>query len=309
MSQPEVGDEAQDLVGAPPTRLRRGSITAIRARRFARNKLAVAAATFVLLEILVALFASFIAPANPNAQALAQRLKGPSASHWLGTDQFGRDALSRLLFGARVSLGGAAIAVIIAVSVGVSFGLIAGYLGGWIDRVLSQVMDVVMSIPALILAVTIVGVLGPGLTNAMIAVGIATVPRFYRVTRAQTHVVSSETFIEAARAGGSSQTSIMLRHVLPNALSPVMVQVSLVLGAAVTAEASLSYIGLGVQPPTASWGSALREAAPSMSQAPALVIAPGVVIALTVLAFALAGDELREALGTGRQSQVADVTI
>jgi ABC-type dipeptide/oligopeptide/nickel transport system permease subunit len=309
MSVQAVRDEAEELAEAPPAKLRRGSITAIRVRRFARNKLAVAAAIFVLIEVLVALFASVIAPANPNVQDLARRLKGPSAAHWLGTDQFGRDALSRLIFGARVSLGGAAIAVAIAVSAGVSLGLIAGYLRGWVDRTFSQVMDVVMSVPALILAVTIVGVLGPGLTNAMIAVGIATVPRFYRVTRAQTHVVAGETFIEAARAGGSSQTSIMLRHVLPNALSPVMVQVSLVLGAAVTAEASLSYIGLGVQPPTASWGSALREAAPSMSQAPALVIAPGVIIALTVLAFALAGDELREALGTGRESQVADVTI
>jgi peptide/nickel transport system permease protein len=295
-----------DHVDDTSVRRRRTSMAARRARRFARNKLAVAAVVFLLFEVLVALFAPLIAPSDPNEQVLISRLKGPSHAHWLGTDQFGRDAFSRLIYGTRVSLGGAAIAVLIAVVVGVSLGLIAGYVGHWIDGGFTQLMDIIMSVPALILAITIVGVLGPGLTNAMIAVGIATVPRFYRVARAQAHVVSTEPFIEAARAAGCGRASILLRHVLPNSLSPVLVQVSLVFGAAVSAEASLSYIGLGVQPPTASWGSALREAAPSMSRTPALVIAPGIIIALTVLAFALAGDGLREALGTGRGTQIAN---
>jgi peptide/nickel transport system permease protein len=301
----ETRDRPASATPIAPSRSRRRRTARIRARRFARNRLALAAAIFLAAEVLIAVFASVVAPRNPARQVLFERLHGPSHAHWLGTDQFGRDALSRLVFGSRVSLGGAALAVVIAVTVGVSLGLFAGYAGRWIDNLVSRIMDIVMSVPALILAITIVGVLGPGLTNAMIAVGIATIPRFYRVARAQTQVVAGETFVEAARSIGFRQRTILWRHVLPNILSPVLVQVSLALGAAVTAEASLSYIGLGVQPPTASWGSMLREASPSMSQAPALVIAPGVVIALTVLAFALAGDGLRDALSAGRRSQVA----
>jgi len=302
-------DQPQSPAGldtVPPVSPVRQGAGRLRLRRFARNRLALAAAVVLVLEVAMAVFAPLIAPHDPDKQDLLARLSGSTSEHWLGTDQFGRDALSRLIFGARVSLGGAAIAVAIAVSVGVTLGLSAGYAGRWIDNALSRLMDILMSTPALILAITIVGVLGPGLTNAMIAVGIATVPRFYRVARAQTQVVASEPFIEAARSIGCTQRSILGRHVLPNILSPIMIQVSLALGAAVTAEASLSYIGLGVQPPDASWGSMLREASPSMSQVPVLVIAPGVVIAITVLALALAGDGLRDAMSAGRRSQVAD---
>jgi ABC-type dipeptide/oligopeptide/nickel transport system permease subunit len=188
--------------------------------------------------------------------------------------------------------------------VGLVLGLLSGYAGRRIDAVVSRVMDILMSIPGLILAFTVVAVLGPGLANAMIAVGVASIPGFYRVARGQAQIVSAEVFVEASRMIGCRTRRILWVHLLPNTLSPIIVQVALALGAAVTAEASLSFIGLGVQPPTASWGSMLREASTSMRINPVLVIAPGVVIAFTVLAFTLVGDGLRDALGTGRKSQM-----
>jgi peptide/nickel transport system permease protein len=235
---------------------------------------------------------------------LLYRLSGSTSQHWLGTDQYGRDVLSRLIFGARVSLEGAAIAVAVGVLVGVSLGLVAGYVGRATDAILSRTMDVLLSIPGLLLAITVVGVLGAGLVTAMIAVGIASIPFFYRITRGQTQVVSAETFVEASRMIGCRPRRVIWRHVFPNTLSPIVVQVALAFGGAVTAEASLSFIGLGVQPPTASWGSMLQDATQSLRTTPILAIAPGVVIALTVLAFTLVGNGLRDALGTGRHSVV-----
>jgi len=271
---------------------------------FLRNRLAVVGLAFLAIEITVVALAPWVAPYDPNEQSLLHRLEAPSSTHWLGTDTFGRDVLSRLIWGGRVSLEGAAIAVAVGLSVGLVFGLLAGYVGRWLDNVVSRVMDMLMAIPGLILAFTVVDVLGPGLGNAMIAVGIATIPSFYRIARGQTQIVSAETFVEASRMIGCKTRRILGVHLLPNTLSPVIVQLALALGAAVTAEASLSFIGLGVQPPTASWGSMLREATTSMRTRPVLVIAPGVVIALTVLAFTLVGDGLRDALGTGRESQM-----
>lgn len=282
---------------------RGGEVTAAHTRvwqRFRSSGLAVTGLGFVLLLFLLAVFGPLIAPDPPNAQDLANRLSGPSAEHLLGTDEVGRDQLSRLIYGTRVSMLGAAQAVAIGVGVGVPFGTVAGFFGRWVDVALSFVTDAMMSVPALIFAMTVVAVLGRGLTNAMVAVGIILIPRFFRVARAPTINVRRETFIEASEAIGCTAPRILWRHVFPNVLSPILVQISVVAGIAVTAEASLSFIGLGVTPPTASWGSMLNSAYRTISEAPHMLYPPGVMIALTVLAFAAMGDGLRKALGTER---------
>lgn len=269
-------------------------------RRFLRNKVAVGAAAAIVLLILLALLAPLIAPADPNAQQLADRLHKPGGDYWLGADEFGRDQLSRLLYGARVSLVAAAQAVGVGFLIGVPLGMIGGFIGGLLDAALSRANDALMSVPFLLFAFTVVAVLGPGLSNAMLAVGVAFAPQFFRIARASTQAVRHETFIEAATAIGAKPADTLLRHVLPNAISPLAVHTSVVLGLAVSVEASLSFLGLGAQPPTASWGGMLKGAMPYMDSAPYLIIAPGVLIAATVLAFTLAGDGLRQALGTRR---------
>jgi peptide/nickel transport system permease protein len=269
-------------------------------RRFAKDRAAMIALILFLLLILVAVFASVVAPFDPNKQQLSGRLQGPSTTHWLGTDEFGRDQLSRLIYGARSSLFASFIAIIVGGVIGTPLGLLAGYFGRWVDSALSRLNDALMSVPALILALTVVAVLGPGLTNAMLAVGIIFIPRFFRVVRGATQDIRHETFVEASNAIGCTGTRTLWRHVFPNILSPLAVQVSLGLGAAVTAEASLSFLGLGVRPPTASWGGMLSSAAANITKAPYLVLEPGVMIALTVLALTFMGDGLRRALGTRR---------
>ena len=277
-------------------------------RRFLHNKLAVLGAVILILVIAIAVLAPLIAPDDPDAQDLLLRLQPPGTDgHPLGTDQFGRDVLSRLIYGARVSLLAAVEAVGVAVVLGVPLGMLAGYGSRRADAVLSWSNDALMSVPALILALTIVAVLGPGsLTNAMLAVGIVTAPRFFRVARAATQDVRHETYIEASRAIGCTRSRILRRHVFPNAVTPLVIQVTLALGAAVVAEASLSFLGFGVRPPTASWGSMLNDAYVNLSQAPYLVYIPGATIAIVVLAFTLVGDGLRDALGT-RTKPGADV--
>jgi len=245
-------------------------------------------------------FAPLLAPHAPNTQNLRNSLKGPSSANLLGTDEFGRDQLSRLIFGARVSLLAGLIAVAIGAGCGVPLGMLAGYRGGVADSILSRVNDALMSVPGLIFALTIVAALGKSLTNAMIAVGIIFIPRFFRVSRAATQDVRGETFIEASRALGCSRARTMWRHVFPNVMQPLVAQVSLMMGAAVTAEASLSFLGLGVTPPTASWGSMLNSANTNISRGPHLVYPPGVMVAITVLALTFVGDGIRDALGTRR---------
>jgi peptide/nickel transport system permease protein len=269
-------------------------------RRFAANRFAIVALVFLVLLVLVAILAPVLAPQDPNEQELIARLEGPGADHWLGADDFGRDQLSRLMYGARVSLTAALIAVAVGSVVGVPLGMLAGYRRGFVDAVLSRINDALMSVPALVLALTVVAALGRGLTNAMIAVGIIFIPRFFRIARAATQDVRHETFIEASQALGCSSARTLWRHVFPNVLSPLAVQISLGLGAAVTAEASLSFLGLGVEAPTASWGSMLNTAVSNISGGSHLVYAPGAIIALTVLALTLVGDGLRDALGTRR---------
>ena len=267
-----------------------------------RRLLFIAAGLVLVVLVFMALFAEVLAPYDPNAQELLIRLQPPSSEHWLGADEYGRDVLSRLIFGARVALMAACEVVAVALLIGVPAGALAGFFSGVVDGALSRISDALMSVPSLVLALTIVAVLGHGLGNAMFAVGVVFAPRFFRVMRASTIEVRQETFIEASFAIGCTWWRVAWRHVLPNALSPLVVQIAVVLGAAITAEASLSFLGLGVQPPTASWGGMLASAYANIWDANFLIYAPGVAIAVTVLAFTVMGDEIRIATGI-RQEQ------
>lgn len=271
-----------------------------------RRKSTVFAAVFIALLVLVAVLAPWIAPYEPNAQNLLVRLRAPSAEHLLGTDDYGRDVLSRLMFGARVSLWAALQAVTVAFVIGLPLGLLAGYRAGWVGVVLTRVMDALMSAPSLVLAITIVAVLGAGITNAMLAVGLVMAPRFFRVARASTMDIRHETYIEASVTLGCSTLRTMVRHILPNVLPPIVLVMSVSLGSAVAAEAGLSFLGLGVRPPDASWGSMLSTASSNMSLAPHLVWPPGVMIFLTVLTFTYLGDGVRRALVRSRSGGNGD---
>lgn len=285
-------------MSARPPRRRAGESPLRRfRRRFLRERGAVVALAFLVVAVLCAIFAPVLAPHDPDAQSLSDRLQGFSREHLLGTDDLGRDVASRMLFAARVSLIAAVQATAVGVVLGVPVGLVAGYVRGWFDNLASRVADAVMSIPALLLALAIVGVLEPNLTSAMIAIGIVYAPRLFRVTRAAALAVREETYVEAARSVGSSPIRIVLGHVLPNVLSPLIVQISLSMGFAILFEASISFLGLGVQPPDASWGSMLGRSTRFFEQSPHLVIVPGVAIILTVLAFNVIGDGIRDSLG------------
>jgi peptide/nickel transport system permease protein len=266
-------------------------------RRFKGERSAVIALAFLVFVLVCAVFAPLLAPYDPNAQSLSDRLQGFSRAHPLGIDDLGRDVLSRLLYASRVSLIAAVQATAVGVALGVPIGLIAGFARGWIDTVTGRIADAVMSIPALLLALAIVGVLEPNLTSAMIAIGIVYAPRLFRVTRAATLSVREETFVEAARSVGSRPRAIVFGHVLPNVLSPLVVQISLSMGFAILFEASISFLGLGVQPPEASWGTMLGRSTRFYEQSPHLVIVPGLAILFTVLAFNMLGDGIRDSLG------------
>jgi ABC-type dipeptide/oligopeptide/nickel transport system permease subunit len=272
-------------------------------RRFTKQWPAVAALTYLVLLVVVALLAPLLAPKDPNAQDLANVMASPFDGGLLGTDQLGRDVLSRMIFASRIAL----IAVVQAIAVGLALsvvpGLIAGYFGGRVDRFIMRINDAVMSFPPLILAIAIVGVLGAGLTNSMVAIGIVFAPTFLRLIRASVMGVREETFIDASRSIGSPTHWIVRRHVLPNVMSPLLVQISLSSGFAMLAEASLSFLGLGVQPPDASWGSMLSNGFRVMESQPWLVVFPGLAIGVTVLAFNMLGDGLRDAIGREVRSE------
>lgn len=289
-------------VGPVPVRRRR-PFSGRASVRLRRNRAAMASLVYLVVLLLAAVLAPLISPYDPAAQSLPDRYQGPSAAHLLGTDGLGRDVLSRVLDAAGVALLATAEAVGIALAVGALLGLVAGYTGGFVDGVVSRVIDALMSLPPLILAVAIVGILGPGLTNAMLAIGVLLTPTFYRVVRGSTMTVRSATFVESARASGCSTTRILGRHVLPTISSPLLVQTSFAAGVAIVAEASLSFLGLGVQPPQASWGSMLSEAFTDLSRNAFLIVPPTVAIAATILAFSTLGDGLRDALG--RQTEGA----
>ena len=265
-------------------------------RRLLRRRTAVFGLIVVVLMALLAIFAPWVAPFDPLATSFAIVRKAPSAAHWFGTDEVGRDLLARVIYGGRASLAAGVIAVSIAVGCGVPLGMLAGYAGGLIDAVISRITDAMLAIPFLILAIALAAFLGPSLGNAMIAIGITATPIFVRLARGQVLAVRAEDFVEAARAVGNPPLRILLRHILPNILPPVIVQATLAIAAAIIAEASLSFLGLGQQPPAPSWGSMLNTAQRFLTQAPWMAIFPGLAIFVTVLAFNLLGDGLRDAL-------------
>ena len=251
---------------------------------------------FVVFFVVLAVFAPWLSPQDPVATSWSAVRKAPSAAHWFGTDEIGRDVLSRVIWGARASLLAGLVSVGISLSVGVPLGLFAGYTGRWPDLLISRLTDALLACPFLILAIALAAFLGPSLTNAMVAIGVAATPIFIRLTRAQVLAVKLEDYVEAARAVGNSHVRIALRHVLPNVLPPIIVQATLAIAAAVIAEASLSFLGLGQQPPAPSWGSMLNTAKNYIENAPWMAVWPGLSIFLLVLSFNLLGDGLRDAL-------------
>ena len=263
---------------------------------FLSNRAAVAGGVIVGAFVIAALLAPLIAPYDPVKASFLTIRKPPSMLFLLGTDELGRDILSRLLWGARASLMAGCISVAIAMSIGVPLGLLGGYFGGILDAVISRVTDALLSCPFLVLAIALGAFLGPSLANAMIAIGLSAMPIFARLTRGQVLAVRSEDYIEGARAIGLPDRWIILRYVLPNVLSPIVVQATLAIAAAIIAEASLSFLGLGQQPPAPSWGAMLNTAKNYMEQAPWMSLSPGIAIFLTVLGFNLLGDGLRDAL-------------
>jgi peptide/nickel transport system permease protein len=265
-------------------------------RRLLARKGGVLGLAVIVLFVLVAVLAPLIAPYDPAQQSWTAIRKPSSLAHWFGTDESGRDLLSRVIFGGRASLLAGVVSVTIALGLGVPIGLLAGYGGRWIDAVLSRVADAMLAVPFLILAIALAAFLGPSLQNAMIAIGLTTAPIFVRLTRGQVMAVMVEDYVEAARAVGNPPLRIAFRHILPNILPALIVQATLSIAAAIIAEASLSFLGLGQQPPAPSWGSMLNTAQRFLSLSPWLAVWPGLAIFLVVLSFNLLGDALRDAL-------------
>lgn len=265
-------------------------------RRLARRGGAMAGLAIVTLFVLVALLAPWIAPYDPLATSWSAVRLAPSAAYPFGTDEIGRDVLSRVIWGTRASILAGVVSVCISVALGVPIGMLAGYLGRWIDALISRITDAMLACPFLILAIALAAFLGPSLTNAMIAIGITATPIFIRITRAQVLAAKAEDYVEAARALGNPHLRIALRHIFPNIVAPLIVQATLAIAAAVIAEASLSFLGLGQQPPAPSWGSMLNTAKNYVDQAPWMAVWPGLSIFLLVLSFNLLGDGLRDAL-------------
>jgi peptide/nickel transport system permease protein len=265
-------------------------------RRLFARKGAVVGLVVIAAFILLAVFAPVVAPYDPIATSWTLVRKPPSWLHWFGTDDLGRDILTRVLYGARASLVAGAISVGIALGIGVPFGLLSGYRGGFIDALISRITDAMLACPFLILAIALAAFLGPSLSNAMIAIGITTTPIFVRLTRAQTLNVKVEDYVEAARAMGNPRWRIALFHILPNIMPALLVQATLSIAAAIIAEAALSFLGLGQQPPAPSWGSMLNAAQRFLTTAPWMALWPGLAIFLVVLSFNLVGDGLRDAL-------------
>jgi peptide/nickel transport system permease protein len=265
-------------------------------RRLLKRKGAVVGLVVIATFIVLALFAPLVAPYDPIATSWTLVRKAPSAQHWFGTDDLGRDVLSRVMYGARASLMAGAISVGIALSIGVPLGLLSGYRGGFIDALISRITDAMLACPFLILAIALAAFLGPSLSDAMIAIGISATPIFIRLTRGQVMVVKVEDYIEAARAIGNPRWRIALVHILPNILPPLLVQATLSIAAAIIAEAALSFLGLGQQPPAPSWGSMLNAAQRFLTNAPWMAIWPGLAIFVVVLSLNLVGDGLRDAL-------------
>ncbi len=274
---------------------------ALALRRFRERPAAVLGLVVISLFVIVAIAAPLVAPFDPIATSWTAIRKAPSLQHWMGTDENGRDVLSRVVFGARATLLAGVVSVLIAAGVGVPVGLLAGFAGGGVDAVIGRVLDAMLACPFLILAIALAAFLGPSLSNAMIAIGVTAAPVFARVARGATMDTMTNDYVEAARAIGNPPWRVALRHVAPNILPPVLVQATLAIALAIIAEASLSFLGLGQQPPAPSWGSMLNSAQRFLTQAPWLAVFPGAAIFLAVLAFNLVGDGLRDALDPRRR--------
>jgi peptide/nickel transport system permease protein len=264
--------------------------------RLLRYRSAQLGVLLVVIYLGTALFASVLAPYSPLEQHPKDRLQPPNAHYWLGTDEFGRDILSRLMAGATNSLRVAVLSVAIACLLGTALGMIAGYAGGWLDNIVMRVMDLFFAFPAILLALSIVAALGPGWTNTILAISVVYTPIFARVARGPVLSTKTIEFVEAARATGARHPRILLRHILPNVTAPIIVQISLALSWAMLTEAALSFLGLGTIPPDPSWGSMLSDSREIMEIAPWMAISPGLAIMLGVLGFNLLGDGLRDAL-------------
>ena len=265
-------------------------------RRLRRNRAAVAGAGIVAVFVLLAVLAPILVPFNPVQGNLNDRLQPPGATHWLGTDELGRDLFSRILFGARVSLQIQIVAVVLALIVGLALGSVGGYLGGHVDNVIMRAMDVLLAFPGIFLALGIIAALGPGLLNLMLAAGISSVPQFARIVRASILSLKEREFVEAALALGSGSNRIMFRHLLPNCLAPIIVQSTLRMATVLLTASGLSFLGLGVQPPTPEWGAMLSNARSYLIVAPHVATIPGVAIMIVVVGFNLFGDGLRDTL-------------
>lgn len=252
--------------------------------------------TLTVLVLVVAIGADALAPANPNEQALLEKLAAPGDGRSLGTDQFGRDLLSRLLVGSQVSLLVAGGAVMLGASVGLVLGMIAGYARRGTDMVIGRLFDIVLSFPAILLALALVAALGPSLQNTMLAIGVTTIPVYGRVVRGSVLTIRGHEFIQASRSAGAGPVRIMLRHVLPNILSPLLVTITVGIATAILVEAALSFVGLGTPPPTATWGAIINDGKAYLDTAPWISTSAGVAIVITVLGLTLLGDGLREAL-------------
>ncbi len=286
------------LVAAPPADSGRMAAWGL----LLRNPVTVASAIVVLAVVLVALFAEAIAPQGINDVDVMNALQGPSAAHWFGTDDLGRDVFSRVLVATTVSLKVAIVSVGIAFLLGVTAGVVSGFVGGWFDTVMMRVVDVMFAFPVILLALAIISILGPGIGTTMVAIGIVYTPIFARVARASALSVSVEPFVQVSRTMGTRSSTILARHVLPNITAPIIVQTSLSLAFAILSEASLSFLGLGVQPPDPSWGRMLYDAQAFLGQAWWLSVFPGAAIFVTVLAFNLVGDGLRDVLDPKQRS-------
>jgi len=265
-------------------------------RRFARNRGAVFGLGVLVVIVLMSVFAPLLAPYDPVAQGVGPALERPSLDHWAGTDSFGRDLLSRIIYGARIALVVGVVSVVLAMVIGVSLGLAAGYYGGWLDIVVMRVMDGLFAFPIIILAIAMMAIMGFGVLNVIIAVAVGFIAPFARVTRADVLAVKEEPYVEAARLAGVSSRAVIIRHVLPNVMAPIIVQAALRVSGAIITESGLSFLGLGPPPPNPVWGSMIAEGRNFIVMAPHVSTFPGIALMLTIVGLNLLGDGLRDTL-------------
>jgi peptide/nickel transport system permease protein len=263
---------------------------------FCKNKLAVVGLGIVLFFIILAVIAPLVAPYGFKEQELSKRLLAPSSEHWFGTDDFGRDIFSRILYGARISLWVGFFSVLGSAVFGTILGIVAGYYGRWVDTIISRIFDIMLAFPSILLAIAVVAILGPSLQNALIAIAIINIPNFGRLVRSKVLSVKQEEYIMAAKAVGMKDVRILFRHILPNSMTPIIVQATLAIATAIIEAAALGFLGLGAQAPTPEWGKMLADSKQYLVQAPWTLFFPGLAIMLTVLGFNLMGDGLRDVL-------------